>query len=120
MKNRLIELITEAKVQRVKDYFEDGKIDVIDMSEVEYVVDYLLKHGVTISDTDEPEPMKNILVVYQCDTKQGNQGVGRCSIKTSAKLPLSIDSIKKLEADLEKQFHYKNVVLLNYFLLGDE
>ena len=68
----------------------------------------------------EPEPMKNIMVVYQCTTKRGDRGVGRCSLKTSAKLPLSIDSIKQIESDIKKDFHYKNVVLLNYFLLGDE
>ena len=68
----------------------------------------------------EPEPMKNILVVYQCTTKDGDNGVGRCNHMTNAKLPLSIDSIKRIENSLEKDFHYKNVVLLNYFLLGDE
>lgn len=68
----------------------------------------------------EPELMKNIMVVYRCADKQGNIGIRRCSTKTDAKLPLSIDSIKQIEEDLKKDFHYKNVILLNYFLLGDE
>lgn len=68
----------------------------------------------------EPEPMKNILVVYCCTTKYGDNRVGRCDYETNAKLPLSIDSIKRIEEHLEKQLHYGNVVLLNYFLLGDE
>lgn len=68
----------------------------------------------------EPEPMKNLLVVYSCTTKRGDFGVCRCHQSTNAKLPLSIDSIKQIEESLKKDFHYKNVVLLNYFLLGDE
>ena len=76
----------------------------------------------TVLDTDnpEPEPMKNILVVYRFFKKCGDIGIGRCHHMTNAKLPLSIGSIKRIEESLEKDFHYKNVVLLNYFLLGDE
>ena len=64
--------------------------------------------------------MNNILVVYMSIDKKREKIIGNCSVSTSASLPLSKNNIEEIEKGIAKQSEYKNVVLLNYLVLGQE
>lgn len=64
--------------------------------------------------------MNEIFVVYLAIDKKREKRIGNCSVSTSASLPLSKNSIEEIEKGIAEQSEYKNVVLLNYFPLGQE
>lgn len=64
--------------------------------------------------------MNEIFVVYITIDKKGEKTIGNGSVSTSASLPLSVNTIKEIEKEIARQDEYKDVVLLNYFPLGQE
>jgi hypothetical protein len=64
--------------------------------------------------------MNEILVVYIAINKKGEKTIGNCSVSTSASLPLSKNNIEAVEKGIAEQNEHKNVVLLNYLVLGQE
>lgn len=64
--------------------------------------------------------MVEILVSYVYKKKHRKLSFGNSSVETSASLPLSINNIRDIEKKIAEECKFKQVAILNYFVLGQE